>query len=196
MILFGFLMGTLELWPSTRSTVTRQSLSTTWMQMCLSWDDGWTCRVCSHWQNSLEAIKRVFSSFKIFASQLNTENHLGNRAIKRTKYLDSNQIHLELSSSDTHRLASCLRQCNYKTWILLLLLWPCALYETVQCNAVIFLLCIWKMIGVAWLSCQSFQRTLCVEASVIARDILLVFILEFLQMLQIVSNWAMLRPSL
>ena len=51
------------------------------------------------------------------------------------------------------------------------------------------------MIGVAWLSCQSFQRTLCVEASVIARDILLVFILEFLQMLQIVSNWATLKPT-
>lgn len=51
------------------------------------------------------------------------------------------------------------------------------------------------MIGVAWLSCQSFQRTLCVEASVIARDILLVFILEFLQMLQIVSIWATLKPT-
>lgn len=45
------------------------------------------------------------------------------------------------------------------------------------------------------MSCQSFQRTLCVEDSVIARDILLVFILEFLQMLQIVSNWATLKPT-
>lgn len=45
------------------------------------------------------------------------------------------------------------------------------------------------------MSCQSFQRTLCVEASFIARDILLVFILEFLQMLQIVSNWATLKAT-
>lgn len=51
------------------------------------------------------------------------------------------------------------------------------------------------MIGVAWLSCQGFQRTLCVEASVIARDILLVFTLEFLQMQQIVSKWATLRAT-
>jgi len=52
------------------------------------------------------------------------------------------------------------------------------------------------MIGVAWLSCQSFQKTLCVEALVIARDILLVFILEFLQMLEILSTGITLKPIL
>lgn len=35
--------------------------------------------------------------------------------------------------------SSCLRQCNYMTLILLFLVWPCALFETVQSNAVIFL---------------------------------------------------------
>lgn len=51
------------------------------------------------------------------------------------------------------------------------------------------------MIGVAWLSCQNFQRTLCVEALVIARDILLVIILEFLHMQQIVSAGTLLKAT-